>query len=840
MSYTTNSTGHSMNWCPNYEQDVDAAPSSSRQSVPGSPSHSQSSTGYLLVNTAPDDFGVCVSSPRGSVVQQDIHVALPSKLRDSIQVQQSLAPLPLSYRHATSSQQSFNLGPLILQAGQDLPPRQRQNQGAFNQAHNFTVTESTFVDGNSEKLDNTTSNIFMEKLLKETIPGAASDSSARDPPPRCHPGTRLAILDRCLWFIAHCSREEKIRWVVGAAGVGKSAIMQNVTESPKLQVACHVSVFFSVNGRNDGTKAIITLSYQLAAKSAPYRQLIECEIARDPSLLQSSMRVQFKKLIIEPFIHKSQLLNSAERILVVVDGLDECNNRDTQLQLLRLISDFCIKYPSSPIVWLIASRPEQHITSFFSSAHVMSAYEKEEIVIDSDEACADVERYLRHKLKEIKEASYSFDPHSEWPEERDLWKLASASGGLFAYAHTIIRYIDDLKIGNPVSQLSDVLKVIDHHPMSGIPREDHPMALLDALYARILSNVPHRVFIHTRKLILALVSDWDEALYAKGNFVELCNWLGMTPDEAYAAVNLLHSVFRIPRRDEAQLEGIEPFHKSFIDYVSDFSRSGFSRNIEREAQQLKTECAFRILNEAPNGIDFGDVDYAFVYGTLGRGPGTGDTISLTWPVGIKVAWANNLTRLKIYKLSVGVVAKNIELGDPIFRSSFCIRLLTTWLVGYDHFQYHLLHELVFDESRRHEFMMNGILNRIPVGAVNISNGLIEVRLRFHGPARKVTKTSDTWYLSCLHERKGEWEEGKDQDWKTSSYGCNFCYKWFKRQLASLQTHSPEHMVTVLFTCAGKCCVEFRFVDPDDGISEWTCWLSIWLTLEERKKYGSTV
>lgn len=116
------------------EQDVDAAPSSSRQSVPGSPSHSQSSTGYLLVNTAPDDFGgqsswasqsvtsidvasshtVCVSSPRGSVVQQDIHVALPSKLRDSIQVQQSLAPLPLSYRHATSSQQSFNLDPLIV------------------------------------------------------------------------------------------------------------------------------------------------------------------------------------------------------------------------------------------------------------------------------------------------------------------------------------------------------------------------------------------------------------------------------------------------------------------------------------------------------------------------------------------------------------------------------------------------------------------------------------------------------------------------------------------------------------------------------------------------------
>jgi hypothetical protein len=102
----------------------------------------------------------------------------------------------------------------------------------------------------------------MKDLLKETIPGAAADSSARDPPPRYHPGTRLAILERCLYFISHCNGTKQMRWVFGAAGVGKSAIMQSVTESPELVVNYHASVFLSINGRNEGTKTIITLSYQ--------------------------------------------------------------------------------------------------------------------------------------------------------------------------------------------------------------------------------------------------------------------------------------------------------------------------------------------------------------------------------------------------------------------------------------------------------------------------------------------------------------------------------------------------------------------------------------------------
>jgi hypothetical protein len=521
----------------------------------------------------------------------------------------------------------------------------------------------------------------MENLLKETIPGAAFDSSDRDPPPQCHPGTRLAILERCLYFIANCNGMKKILWVVGAAGVGKSAIMQNVAESPNLPVTSHASVFLSVNGRNDGTKIISTLCYQLAAESDAYRRLIEGEIAHDPSLLWSSMPKQFDKLIVEPFVHHPRLI--AGRVLIIIDGLDECRNPRTQQELLRLISEFCITYPSSPIVWLIASRPEPLITSFFSRRNVIPTYEKEEIPVDSDEARADVEQYLRHELTEIKEASDSLDP--EWPEEQDLWKLANAADGLFAYAHTVVWYICDPTIVSPVSRLSDVLNVIDNHPMTDVQREEHPLALLDALYARILSKVSPKIMINARKLLLALASDWDKYLlfdYPAGNLILLCNWLGMTLDEAYAALNRLPSVLRVPGPDKAYEEVLRPFHKSFIDYISDCKRSGFSADVKHEAQQMMTQCTLRILKEAPDGIDFSDMGYGAYHGTLARGPGTGDKISLTFVADEIDGWNANETRLDMYKLAMGEVAAGIARGDPTFRSEFCIHLLTARFQDY--------------------------------------------------------------------------------------------------------------------------------------------------------------
>jgi hypothetical protein len=535
----------------------------------------------------------------------------------------------------------------------------------------------------------------MEKLLEETILGAEFDSSSRDPPPRCHPGTRLDVLERCLYFVSHCSGVKKMRWVFGAAGVGKSAIMQSVAEYPELPVSFRVSIFFTINGRDDGTKAILTLCYQFAAKSDSYRQIIEQEITRDPSLLRSSMAKQFKRFIVEPFIYHDQL-KSTGRVLVIIDGLDECKEHRTQQELLRLISDHCLVYPSSPLVWLIASRPEPHITSFLSRRSVISVYEKEELPIDSDEARADVERFLRENLTEIKEGSDSL--HSHWPEERDFWKLAGAAGGLFAYAQTVINYIGDSRIGSPVSQLSDVLHVIDKHPMTSRAKEDHPMALLDVLYSHILSNVPCKIMANTRKILLALATSWIVGLHFTlvRNFITVCNLLGMTADEAYAALNHLRSVLCVPPRDKAGGDRIRIFHKSFIDYICDFSRSGLFPDIHDEVIRLWNQCTSRILNEVPDGIELGIYEGGLDHGQMASRSANRDKISLTWPVEDGSRWTDSLTRLNMYNMMVKWVLIRASHGDQTFQSELCIRFLTIAFDGYYHrFPYNELHDVVF-------------------------------------------------------------------------------------------------------------------------------------------------
>lgn len=106
----------------------------------------------------------------------------------------------------------------------------------------------------------------------------------------------------------------------------------------------------------------MTLAYQLTVRSKLYKDYVQNELADDPTLLDKALAPQFKKFIFEPFIVQGISPEGHERFLILIDGLDKCNNHDTQCTILNLISSFCIKNPTAPLIWVIASRPEPHIT----------------------------------------------------------------------------------------------------------------------------------------------------------------------------------------------------------------------------------------------------------------------------------------------------------------------------------------------------------------------------------------------------------------------------------------------------------------------------------------------
>jgi hypothetical protein len=465
--------------------------------------------------------------------------------------------------------------------------------------------------------------------------------------------------------------------VVGAAGVGKSAIMQSVARDEVLilsDIIVGATVFFSINGRQDGTKAITTIAYQLAVKVKPYRVFVQREVTHDPSLLQKSLPTQFNKFIAEPFI-RQHILDPSSRLLIIIDGLDECANPLTQQELLGLICHFCITYPSSSLVWMIASRPEPHITSFFSRPEVVLSYEKEEILVDSDDAYEDVKRYLRDMFRKVQMASITLRLRPHWPSEDDFAKIAEASGGLFAYASTVARYINDPSYGDPVSQLDDVLNIIDAGTRSNVSGEDHPMARLDALYAHIMSKIPAKTMDNTRKILLLYVRGSRTGCYS---FHFLCNMLGMTENTAYGATHHIRAVAIVPGPDEAADGGLEFYHKSFRDYLRDFKRSGFSPDIESEGRQLMNQCVLRIVEKAPDGVymDGASQNDLKTWGSvLKNGPGTGGNISVSWPaVG---EHDNRQLRFDMFSEAIETIVHGVRRREEAFQSLFYMCVLTT-------------------------------------------------------------------------------------------------------------------------------------------------------------------
>jgi hypothetical protein len=596
----------------------------------------------------------------------------------------------------------------------------------------------------------------MEKLLQETIVGAEFDSSARDPPPRCHPGTRLAIIQRCLNFIIQCIGEGKLRWVVGPAGVGKSAVMQMVTESVPDDIV-FASVFLSVNGRRDGSKTILTIAYQLAVKSGPYRQFIRDQITFDPSLLRKSLPVQFKKFIVEPFMF-GHLFEPSRRFLVVIDGLDECDNHATQRKILELITDFCVAHPTSPIAWIIASRPEPHITSFFEKAKVKRAYTKEEIEIDSDEACEEVQRYLRDELEKIKEEHPTLRYKREWPLELEFTKIASAAGGLFAYAATVVRYIGNSTDAGPAAQLRRVLETIDASARDHAVGRDHPMDQLDALYKRILSNVPDHVMVNTRKLLLLHSCDY----FTRLGFRARCNMLGLTEDDAYDAIRHLHAVMRIPDPDQAD-DGLAYYHKSFDDFLHNFERSGFSQKFIMEGHQLANSTSLRIIEDLRDDgvVKGGDIRI----NSDGLLKGYCDNISLSWPGDERFQMTDDELRITLYG-EVMRLARIFFFTSVDFQKSIsCFHALTTrFAVTPVDFPFYRLPECAFVSSFkpypifnaelshqdrfRDELAKLGKLKQVPLQAFDYPAVCGDVELRFTSPTGSGIKVLDPWNTSC--------------------------------------------------------------------------------------------
>ncbi|KAJ7700460.1 hypothetical protein B0H17DRAFT_867330, partial [Mycena rosella] len=150
----------------------------------------------------------------------------------------------------------------------------------------------------------------------------------------------------------------------------------------------------------------------------------------DPSLVSSTPRIQFRRLILGP----CRARTDQAAAIIIIDGLDECDGHQMQQEILRILSNY--QHHNSVRI-LVASRPEAHISETTSMGSASQAFNVEQ-------SFEDVRRYLVDEFARIhhRHSRTMKNVLAPWPSHEELGTLVHKSSGHFIYASTIIKFVD--------------------------------------------------------------------------------------------------------------------------------------------------------------------------------------------------------------------------------------------------------------------------------------------------------------------------------------------------------------------------------------------------------------
>ncbi|KAK1216450.1 hypothetical protein PQX77_020919 [Marasmius sp. AFHP31] len=407
------------------------------------------------------------------------------------------------------------------------------------------------------------------KTLWEAIAGVGASHKAEHQFSRggCLEGTRERALGAIYdWASAKAPGALPICWLSGAAGVGKSAIALTIAKSFDAMALLASSFFFfrSDPRRNNSSALMLTIAHALTTITPLMQNSIGQRISADPTILEANLEEQFHELVLIPVMMWSRD-SSRWRVpvvpnLVIIDGLDECGNEETQLRILSIIGSAYQRTPNFPLRFLICSRPEAWISEEFSDGLLLQL--SETIVLDDSlEARHDIRRYYIHHFQKIttsrKYAHVQFP--NPWPSARDLEILVMRSCAQFVYASTTVRFIK-LAYTHPIVQLRNIIDSTAERQLSKSPYHD-----LDCLYHVILSANPDHEQLFPILAAILVLPDCDSS--ATPAVIEQV--LGLPSGQVALTLWGMYSVLNI--RDPEHR--IELYHTSFEEYLVDHTRS---------------------------------------------------------------------------------------------------------------------------------------------------------------------------------------------------------------------------------------------------------------------------
>ncbi|KAF5357072.1 hypothetical protein D9756_006775 [Leucocoprinus leucothites] len=426
----------------------------------------------------------------------------------------------------------------------------------FHGAHHFILDNPQFNEFS-------VAGSGLNELFKNSMPSAFHDSSTRDPPPRCHLGTRKDYISKITsWAHGDSDRKEPILWMRGPFGIGKSAIAQSCAEVLDGEHKLAAALFFSRSNadRDDPRRVFTSIAYQIAAKCQSFSDIIDAVIRKDPALVMKTLAKQFEELLVQPLRRLGFARREIEELVVIVDGLDECRGTVEQSAILNIIATSTRKR-TTPFRWFITSRPEEHIMRTMNSDDVVSV---------SSRIKLPVSRHIDHEIliyltDEFKKIRTNHRLPGSWPSEEALALLVERCAGLWIYVSTIVRFINDENSYGPKDQLLVVLKFA--RDVSSIIGPNKPLAEMDFFYTLIMERIPSNIRTTVRKILL---------LYSMPAFqrpVHISIALCLSTEQLRRACISIRSVMELQDGGDIRLMRLSFYHASFLEFMKDPERS---------------------------------------------------------------------------------------------------------------------------------------------------------------------------------------------------------------------------------------------------------------------------